>query len=457
MSSPENLPEEDTWPAARTGSKRRNIPVLIVAGCADSLGAGRKVLRLGNELTIGRTLDAADARCWTIRDHLVSGLHARIERGSEGFDLVDVGSRNGTIVGWRRIKNKRVPLWQDTLMLFGGHAAHFGFVGEDDLVLLEEERKHPLGPVATVSVLTARMGHGLRALAHAPEDLLFIGETGVGKEVYARAAHGRSGRRGAFVALNCAALQPHLVESELFGFKRGAHSQAMTEKSGIVSEADGGTLLLDEIGDMPPELQGKILRLVQTREYVPLGGTRPVRLDARIMAATLHQGKLRPDLLHRFGDPILIPQLHRRREDIPALAEHFLRESAVRRIETDAFQMLMLYAWPGNIRELEKTMVRASRLAEADQVEAIGPEHLPESLVRSVVGNRSPLEPQAIPPPGTSDMPSRQARVPKEALERLLEKHRGNVSAVARETGRRRTLVWKWIRQDGTSLDKYRL
>jgi transcriptional regulator with PAS, ATPase and Fis domain len=175
----------------------------------------------------------------------------------------------------------------------------------------------------------------LRRLARAGNEILLSGETGVGKEVYAKAVHRASGRPGRFVALNCAAIPTELVESEMFGFARGAHSQAAASKPGLIEEAEQGTLFLDEIGDMPGPAQAKLLRFLQEHTYVPLGGREARRMDVRIVAATsslapgAHAHGLRRDLLARFGaEPVVLPPMRERREDVGALARHFLGQSA---------------------------------------------------------------------------------------------------------------------------------
>ena len=155
-----------------------------------------------------------------------------------------------------------------------------------ELAAIERELAEPFGPVATSSPVLAAISSKLAKLAPTAGEILLTGETGAGKEVYARAIHDASGREGRFVAINCAALPRELIESELFGFARGAHSEAKADKRGLIEEAEGGTLFLDEIGDMPAELQAKLLRFLQDREMTPLGSTRPRKIDVRVLAAT---------------------------------------------------------------------------------------------------------------------------------------------------------------------------
>jgi transcriptional regulator with PAS, ATPase and Fis domain len=204
------------------------------------------------------------------------------------------------------------------------------------------------------------------------------GESGTGKEVVARFIHSRSPRRrGPFVAINCAALPEQLLESELFGFERGAFTGAQQAKPGQIELASGGVLFLDEVTEMTPAAQAKFLRVLETREFVRLGGTRPVRVDVRLIAATnkdLHdviaQGLFRADLYYRLNVfDIQIPPLRQRLEDVPGLAAGFLREfnhTARRAVEitTDAMDALLQHDWPGNVRELRNVIERAIIISE---------------------------------------------------------------------------------------------
>src|SRR5919106_5314218 len=213
----------------------------------------------------------------------------------------------------------------------------------------------------------------------APSDatVLIQGESGTGKEVIAKAIHHASPRADkAFVAVNCGALPEPLLESEIFGHVKGAFTGATAHKKGLFEEAHGGTFLLDEIGEMPPTLQVKFLRVLQEGEVRPVGSTQATTADVRVLAATnrdlgqlMQQGKFREDLFYRLNViPVVLPPLRERREDIPALAEHFLRQYGHKqgrslRLTADAVARLLHYPWPGNVRELENTMERATILA----------------------------------------------------------------------------------------------
>jgi DNA-binding NtrC family response regulator len=201
---------------------------------------------------------------------------------------------------------------------------------------------------------------------------------------------------------------------------------------------------------MPPDVQAKLLRVVENREYYPLGARRPVRANLRVIAATNAPERIRKDLVHRLGNPVCLPRLDQRREDIPALIGHFLRGQKARSLEVAAFQAVMGYAWPGNVRELRKTMERAAAMAEEDGVETIGVEHLPGQVTRETREGSAHEAPEERPSPlSDHPVPPRQRRPSSVELRTLLEEHRGNVPQVARVLGRRREQVWRWCKADG--------
>jgi two-component system response regulator AtoC len=221
---------------------------------------------------------------------------------------------------------------------------------------------------------------------------LITGESGVGKELVARALHRRSNRRGGpFVAVNCGAIPENLLESELFGYKRGAFTDATADRVGLFEQANHGTLLLDEIGELPLALQVKLLRVLQEESVRRLGDTKDIKIDVRIIAAThrdlaaeTQAGRFREDLFYRVNVlPIPIPPLRERREDIPVLMDHFLTRNnarfvmSIRGFEPEARRLLLEYRWPGNVRELENTIERAMVLCEGDR---IGEADLPERI-----------------------------------------------------------------------------
>ncbi|MBW1711210.1 MAG: sigma-54-dependent Fis family transcriptional regulator [Deltaproteobacteria bacterium] len=234
--------------------------------------------------------------------------------------------------------------------------------------------------------------------------ILITGETGTGKEVLAKFIHKQSPRaKGPFIALNCAAIPDNLLESELFGYRKGAFTEARTNKKGQLAQGEGGTVFLDEIGEMSPRLQVKLLRFLQDHSFLPLGATKPKHLDVRILAATnqnleeaMNMGNFRQDLYYRLNVfNLQLPPLRERTEDIPLLTNFFIRkynqenQTTVRGLNPGVFNLLAEYEWPGNIRELENMIQRAVILAGSGNID---PEHLSSSLAESSRKNRKPVE-----------------------------------------------------------------
>jgi two-component system response regulator AtoC len=266
--------------------------------------------------------------------------------------------------------------------------------------------------------------------------VLITGESGVGKELVARAIHRRSKRNGAFVALNCGAIPENLLESELFGHKKGAFTDAVADRRGLFEEAHGGTLFLDEIGELPLGLQVKLLRVLEDEKIRRLGDARDVQVDVRIVTAThrdllaeTKHGRFREDLFYRLNVlHIHCPPLRERREDIPLLIEHFLaRNNArlgteVRGLDTEARRLLFEYPWPGNVRELENTIERAMVLSEGDTITATD---LPERVREA----RDPVQMQLA--SGELSV-KRTMRIIEEILiRRALQKTKGNRTRAA--------------------------
>ncbi|MDC8747497.1 sigma-54 dependent transcriptional regulator [Xanthomonas campestris] len=289
---------------------------------------------------------------------------------------------------------------------------------------------------------------GLAAGAELP--VLITGETGTGKELAARALHRASARaQRAFVAVNCAAIPLELMESELFGHRKGAFSGATSDRIGLIRQADGGSLFLDEIGDMPLPMQGKLLRFLQEGEVTPLGGNGAQKVDVRVLAATHRDlaawastGQFRSDLRYRLNVvPIELPPLRERGDDILLLAAHFLQSAggAARALSPDAQRRVLDHPWPGNVRELRNVMqrcallVRGHTIAAGDLDEALG-EPLPGDL----------LQPQpADAPTGTQSLPEAVAQLEKRMIQAALTQAQGNRAEAARQLGIHRQLLYR--------------
>jgi DNA-binding NtrC family response regulator len=304
------------------------------------------------------------------------------------------------------------------------------------------------GPMRDLAQLLARA-----ATTHAT--VLLRGESGTGKELCARSIHERSPRaQRPFIVVNCGALPEHLLESELFGYEKGAFTGAASRKPGRVALAEGGTLFLDEIGELPASMQVKLLRLIQSREYEPLGSTKVSRADVRFVAAThrnleemIRVGTFREDLYYRLNVlPIWIAPLRERRVDIPLLVEHFCRAIAERdgrpdlRFSVEALALLASEPWPGNVRQLQNFVERSAILSEQLVISA---EVVRKELCRSEAAGIRSL-PTEVPAGASANLEETRALAEREAVALALHRASGNRTAAARILGvSRRTLYNK--------------
>jgi two-component system NtrC family response regulator len=283
-------------------------------------------------------------------------------------------------------------------------------------------------------------------VAASDASVLITGESGTGKELLAKGIHYNSPRAdGPFVAVNCAAIPEHLIESELFGHVRGAFTGAVKDKEGKFELATSGTLFLDEIGDLRVDLQAKILRALQERQVDRVGGKHPVSVDVRIIAATnkdieraVKEGSFREDLYYRLGVITLhMPPLRERRDDIPMLVQHFLKKfnrGSDVRIDPEALAMLTAYGWPGNVRELENSIERASVLKRGD---TITPAELPDKLKKEKTSVENII--LNLPDEGIA-----LEDLEKNLIIKALEKHKGNQTRAAEYLGiTRPTLIYR--------------
>ncbi len=290
----------------------------------------------------------------------------------------------------------------------------------------------------------------LRQIAPTDCNVLITGETGTGKEVFARAVHYASPRAdNRFMAFNCGALSEDLLASELFGHERGAFTGAVSAKRGLFEAAEGGTIFLDEIGDMPTPMQVKLLRVIQEKIVLRVGGTEPVPVDVRIVAAThrdlkklVEEGTFRSDLFYRLNVVCLnIPPLRERKDDIPLLATHFLQKYAgqqnkqIRGVSPEMMRVLQGYAFPGNVRELENVMERAVALSAGDMLQI---RDLPEDL------NAPPFK--ETPPEGS--LPTLEDKE-REYVLWVLAQTRGNRTKAAEILGVDRVSLWRKLKRYG--------
>jgi sigma-54 dependent transcriptional regulator, acetoin dehydrogenase operon transcriptional activator AcoR len=424
----------------RAGSVRYRLSDLTVV----HLGRGpeRRAERAGSELTI------------RVPDKWMSSRHARIEPSFGRWVLVDTESKNGSIVDGHT--TKRAVLTDGSLIELG----HTLFIFFERLPI--ENEAPPLlelspndGPAGLVTLNPGWQAEltRLRQIATSEIPMLIEGESGTGKEVIARAIHGMSNRAGAFVPVNCGAMPENLVESELFGYKKGAFSGAQADHPGLVRAADAGTLFLDEIGDLPASSQAALLRVLQEREVMPVGGTRSVPIDLRVVAAThrdlddmVAEQSFRHDLFARLaGFRVYVPPLADRRTDLGLLigalhARIFPDEHPG--FDIEAARLLLRYPWPLNVRELEQALATAQVLAGNELVRS---EHLPDS-VRT---GRPPGAPRPV-------VLSESDQKVRDQVVAALREHQGNVSAVARALDKDRKQIQRWIKRFGLDPGSYR-
>jgi DNA-binding NtrC family response regulator len=390
-----------------------------------------------------------------IPDPRMSSTHGTLTRHGTRWVLEDPTSKNGAVVDGAI--SRHAVLGDRTLFELGR-----SFFLVERAAIDHDVPAHLAGDVtadrlpawpdgmATFSPALAHAYAALTRLAPSTVSILLRGETGTGKEVIANAIHVLSARPGAFVGVNCGALPATLVESELFGHRRGAFSGALSDRRGLIRTADRGTLFLDEIGELPAPSQAAMLRVLQEREVVPVGEDRPVPVDIRVISATLRDldraiegDGFRPDLYARLvGHTITLPRLRDRRCDLGILLATLSRRLATPpRFTASAMRALFRHDWPRNIRELEQVVTTAATLA----TDAIELEHLPAFQPK-------PIASVSAPPPEL-DADDRALR---DRLVELFAQHGGNVVAVAEALGKRRTQIYKWIKRLGIDLASYR-
>lgn len=398
-----------------------------VAEVVLSRGAGRSVTRSGGVLTL------------SIPDRWMSAAHARLIKVMGHWVVEDTASKNGLRVNGE-VVTRSILEDHDTLEV--GHSFLVFREAEAQSELdLEAEALPAVGLRTLLPDFTQRL-QDLAAVATSNLPVLLQGETGTGKELIAREVHAQSNRSGAFMAVNCGGLTSTLIEGELFGHLKGSFSGANEDRPGLVRASDKGTLFLDEIADLPLAAQPVLLRVLQEKEVTPVGGTRPVKVDLRVVSAShgalaklAKEEKFRADLLARLsGFTLPLPPLRERLGELGLLVGDLLEKLAPERAGRISFSLeagrrLMHHDWPLNVRELEHGLEAALAIARGGEIDLV---HLPESI-------REAKDQE----PGKRAEPA----VNREQLLGLLAKHEGNVSAVARALGEHRTQVQRWLKR----------
>ncbi|HEX4417788.1 MAG TPA: sigma 54-interacting transcriptional regulator [Kofleriaceae bacterium] len=410
-----------------------------------------------HEITLGRdsrrrVVRQGKTAALSVPDHEISRKHLVVRRQPAGWEVADLASKNGILVNGE--PTAITTLTDGDLIEAGGTVLMFredgGAPNADADRDLAGETTTPIA-FRTVSAELEHRVNQLSKIAIAGVSVLIRGETGTGKELVAHAIHDVSGRRGPFVPINCGALPRNLIESELFGHRRGAFSGASEEREGLVRRANGGTLFLDEIAELPEESQVALLRVLQEGEVRPIGASDVVKVDIRIIAAT-HQdipariadGRFRQDLYARLaGFEMVLPALRERREDLGTLIAAILprlRSDPERiSLHRSAARALLRYPWPLNIRELEQALRAAVALADTGEIRL---EHLSEAI-------------RTYTPPTVASMRP-EDRVLRERVVELLREHAGNVTAVGRAMGKAPIQIRRWCRRMQIELSQFR-
>ena len=433
----------------RRPARDASVPQLFVLIECDrpSAGSARHVLRGVTRVEIGRdqrskrSVRRSDGVLEVgVPDMQMSQPHARLVPRDGGWMLEDMGSKNGSFVDGER--RASAPLVDGSVLELGHTLMLYREGPAPDDEDTEDLADVPTG-LRTFMPALADVFENLGLVVQTDAAVLIQGETGTGKELLARAVHALAQRSGAFVPVNCGALPEALVESELYGHKKGAFSGAERDHLGLVRTAHHGTLFLDEIADLPTASQVALLRVLQEREVTPVGATQPVPVDIRVVAASHHDlehqmtiGKFRHDLYARLAAyTVRLPPLRERREDIGLLLAELLPPGV--KLTPAAAYALVDYDWPLNIRELASCLTVATALARGGTIRL---EHLPDAI-----GGEEEA-------PALSDDDGRK----RAELVALLQRHRGNVSAIARSAGKARAQIHRCLRRYDLDSAKFR-
>ncbi|MGM0557765.1 MAG: sigma 54-interacting transcriptional regulator [Myxococcota bacterium] len=396
-----------------------------------------------------------------LEDQTVSRAHCRIYQEGENYILEDLGSTNGTYVNGVRIRQA----YLEPGVVLGVGNMQIRFDPIDEQIPVKPSPSEKLGSIVGKSVKMREIFDIIEKIAPTAATVIIEGETGTGKEVVAKTIHEMSDRSDKpFTVFDCGAVPPNLIESELFGHEKGSFTGAVMARKGLFEMAEGGTIFLDELGELALDLQPKLLRVLEQREVRRVGSNEPIPVDVRVIAATnrrleeeVEAGRFREDLFYRLSVVRLnLPQLSERREDIPLLVKHFLHTMRfnqteddglkVENISRDALEALESYDWPGNVRELVNIVERACSFAETD---CITPSDLPGyvtgdedgGLFGAARGNgKSTAEWKDIPTKSElRQMPFKEAKeewittFEKDYITTLLVRHEGNISSASRE------------------------
>ena len=396
------------------------------------------------------TLGSVQGNTLVLNDRTVSRYHAELRRERDRIRLTDLGSTNGTRVGGVVVRDGSVTVAPGAHIKLGNTEI---VVSDGETVVVQKSVFTQLGPMRGRSDAMQRMMDAIAQLAHKDAPVLLLGESGTGKELAARALHDLGPRAAEpFVTVDCAALPSTLFASELFGHERGAFTGAAQTHVGAFERANGGTVFLDEIGELPPDQQAALLGALERRRIRRVGGRSEISIDVRVISATnrdlraeVNSGAFRLDLYYRVAVVLVtVPSLRERAEDIPLLVEHFLAEEGweapmASLFDEQALARLATHRWPGNVRELRNVVAAAVATGQPQLVEGPGGSH---GFGGDVIGR-------------VLEAPYKRARrevtdeFERRYLERLLERSGGNVRGAARLAGIDRTYLTNLLRRHG--------
>jgi len=426
-SSPDDVPDATVELGGRQGSG----PWWIEA--TDGARAAGRTLELGDRLLVGSGRHGVDLR---LEDRTVSAQHCRLEATPAGVVITDLGSTNGVVCGAGRVERALLP------------AGGVVMVGRTTLLISRatgeaDEFGGPTVPgLVGASPPMRRLAREIHRVARLRGAVLLQGESGTGKDLVARALHLLSGRTGEYVPLNVGAIAESLVDAELFGHTRGAFTGAVASRPGAFEQANRGTLFLDEVADLSPAGQVRLLRVVEDGQVRPVGSAQCTVVDVRVVAASwvslaqrMEGGLFRADLFHRLSTfSLRLPPLRERRGDLPALCRALLAryedELGPRRLSPRALLALLAHDWPGNVRELSSALYRAAARAEGPEIEL---EHI-DLGAAAVTRTRAPIASPAV-------------------AARALAQCSGNISAAARSLGVARSTLRGWLAREAQPAD----
>jgi sigma-54 dependent transcriptional regulator, acetoin dehydrogenase operon transcriptional activator AcoR len=436
---------------------RRRAARVVHSPDGDALG--RTFSLDGKTWLLGRTAPAPAG----ISDARVSREHARFRPGEASYVIEDLGTRNGTFLNGRRLSRPSSLLANDVVAIGDTLLVVDQDVDPDLLPAREEETGTSVVECLGISYAAQSIRRAIATAASVNGPALLLGPTGSGKEIAARAIHRLSPRSvSPWVAVNCGAIPADLAEAELFGAKKGAFTGADRDRDGAFVQAANGTIFLDEIGDLPPPVQVKLLRVLEDGVVQPLGAREAAKVDVRVIAAThkdLADTSFRRDLFARISGWVLeLPPLAGRRSDILLLWNHFAKPALP--MSAQFAEALLLHGWPMNVREVRKLAERVSSLSSGARRLELS--HLPEAMQRRIrareaSAGEAPADPPRAPSGGDPPAEPDETQIPdREALEAALMRARGNVSRAALKNGWHKTQVYRWLKRYGIDPKSFR-